>query len=80
MSAAMTEAKTITFTLDGRKVTAAAGETVWQVAQREGNTIPHLGWRMRPAIAPTATAAPAWSRWKVSACWQLPACARPQTG
>ncbi|MFN3614721.1 MAG: formate dehydrogenase subunit alpha [Rubrimonas sp.] len=32
----------ITFTLDGRTVTAAAGETIWQVAKREGVAIPHL--------------------------------------
>ena len=48
MSAAMTEAKTIIFTLDGRKVIAAPGETIWQVAQREGNTIPHLCWKDAP--------------------------------
>jgi formate dehydrogenase major subunit len=32
----------ITFTLDGRDVTAAPGETIWQVAKREGTLIPHL--------------------------------------
>ncbi|WP_421858240.1 formate dehydrogenase subunit alpha [Oricola sp.] len=32
----------ITFTLDGREVTAEAGETIWQVAKREGTRIPHL--------------------------------------
>ena len=32
----------ITFTLDGSEVTAAPGETIWQVAQRQGKTIPHL--------------------------------------
>jgi len=32
----------ITFTLDGRQVEAAPGETIWQVARREGTTIPHL--------------------------------------
>ncbi|MBC7142739.1 MAG: molybdopterin-dependent oxidoreductase, partial [Rhodobacteraceae bacterium] len=36
----MTDA--ITFTLDGRDVTAAPGETIWEVARREGTTIPHL--------------------------------------
>ncbi|MGG7644739.1 formate dehydrogenase subunit alpha [Rhodovulum sp. YNF3179] len=32
----------ITFTLDGREVTAAEGETIWEVAKREGTRIPHL--------------------------------------
>ncbi|QQA43146.1 formate dehydrogenase subunit alpha [Pelagovum pacificum] len=32
----------IRFTLDGREVEAAPGETIWQVAKREGTTIPHL--------------------------------------
>ena len=32
----------IDFTLDGEAVTAAPGETIWQVAAREGVDIPHL--------------------------------------
>ena len=32
----------ISFTLDGMKMTAAPGESIWQVAAREGITIPHL--------------------------------------
>jgi len=32
----------ITFTLNGRDVTAAQDETIWQVAKREGVAIPHL--------------------------------------
>ena len=40
--------KKITFTLDGREVMAAPGETIWQVAQREGTTIPHLCWLPEP--------------------------------
>src|SRR5690606_36739159 len=32
----------ITFFLDGREVTARPGETIWQVAKREGTAIPHL--------------------------------------
>lgn len=38
----------ITFTLDGREVEADAGETIWQVAQRHGTTIPHLCWHPAP--------------------------------
>ena len=38
----------ITFTLDGREVEAGPGETIWQVAEREGVTIPHLCWLPEP--------------------------------
>lgn len=38
----------ITFTLDGREVTAEPGETIWQAAQRQGTTIPHLCWHPAP--------------------------------
>ena len=33
---------TIKFTLDGREGEAAEGESIWEVAKREGTTIPHL--------------------------------------
>jgi len=39
---------TVGFTLDGRAVEAAAEETIWQVAQRHGTTIPHLCWLPQP--------------------------------
>jgi epoxyqueuosine reductase len=38
----------ITFMLDGREVEANDDETIWQVAQREGTTIPHLCWHPAP--------------------------------
>ncbi len=38
----------ITFELDGKTVEAAVGETIWQVAKREGTTIPHLCWHDAP--------------------------------
>ncbi|MCB0830058.1 MAG: (2Fe-2S)-binding protein, partial [Solirubrobacterales bacterium] len=38
----------ITFTLDGREVEAQPGETIWQAAQRQGTTIPHLCWHPAP--------------------------------
>jgi formate dehydrogenase major subunit len=41
-------ADTIVFTLDGREVEARPGETIWQVAKREGTTIPHLCWKDAP--------------------------------
>ena len=38
----------ITFTLDGQEVTADPGESIWQVANRQGNEIPHLCWQPKP--------------------------------
>ena len=40
--------KPVSFTLDGRQVQAAPGETIWQVAQREGIEIPHLCYAPEP--------------------------------
>ena len=42
----MTDA--IKFTLDGREVEARPGETIWQVAKRQGTVIPHLCWLPEP--------------------------------
>src|SRR5688572_16744532 len=39
---------TIAFVLDGRDVVARAGETIWQVAKREGVEIPHLCYAPEP--------------------------------
>jgi formate dehydrogenase major subunit len=36
------------FTLDGNVVAARPGETIWQVAKREGIDIPHLCWLPEP--------------------------------
>ena len=38
----------IKFTLDGGEVEAAPGETIWQVAERQGTRIPHLCWLPEP--------------------------------
>ena len=38
----------ITFTLDGRTVDAEPGETLWEVARRLGNTLPHLCHSAQP--------------------------------
>ena len=35
----------VTFTLDGRSVEAAPGETIWQAAARHGTDIPHLCYK-----------------------------------
>jgi len=45
-------AETISFTLDGKPVEAAAGETIWQVAQRLGVEIPHLCYAPEPGYRP----------------------------
>jgi formate dehydrogenase major subunit len=38
----------VTFLLDGREVHAREGETIWQVAKREGIDIPHLCYSPEP--------------------------------
>ncbi len=40
--------KKITFELNGRDVEADPDETIWQAAQRQGETIPHLCWQPEP--------------------------------
>ena len=40
--------ETFTLTLDGLEVSAAPGETLWQVAKRAGETIPHLCFKDAP--------------------------------
>lgn len=40
------------FTLDGKPVVARDGETIWDVARREGVTIPHLCHRPEAGYAP----------------------------
>ncbi len=42
----------LTFTLDGEEVTAAPGETIWQVAHRRGTEIPHLCHMSAPDYRP----------------------------
>ena len=38
----------VTFSLDGEEVVARAGETIWQVADRLGKTLPHLCYAPEP--------------------------------
>ena len=38
----------ISFTLDGKQVSASADETLWQIAKREGTTLPHLCFSEQP--------------------------------
>jgi formate dehydrogenase major subunit len=42
----------IRFTLDGREVEAAPGESLWDVARREGTEIPYLCHRPQPGYRP----------------------------
>ena len=42
----------IAFFLDGNEVVAEAGETIWQVAKREGVSIPHLCYAHEPGYRP----------------------------
>ena len=45
-------ADAIKFTLDGVAVEAAPGETIWQVAQRQGTDLPHLCYHPAPGYRP----------------------------
>ncbi|MGB8622496.1 MAG: formate dehydrogenase subunit alpha [Paracoccaceae bacterium] len=47
-----TSTDTITFTLDGREVTAAPGQTIWEVANGRGLVIPHLCHKPAPGYRP----------------------------
>src|SRR6266700_3682845 len=42
----------IQFELDGKQVEANAGETIWQVANRQGREIPHLCYSPAPDYRP----------------------------
>src|SRR3569832_372022 len=42
----------ITFELDGKQVEAKPGETIWQVAKRQGREIPHLCYSPAPDYRP----------------------------
>jgi len=44
--------ETIAFTLDGKEVQARKGETIWQVAKRQGTDIPHLCYAPEPGYRP----------------------------
>lgn len=45
-------AETISFTLDGEKVEAEAGMTIWEVANGRGLKIPHLCYTPAPGYRP----------------------------
>jgi len=47
-----TRARTVTFTLDGREVTAREGQTIWEVAHGQGLVIPHLCHKPAPGYRP----------------------------
>ena len=45
---------TVSFTLDGEEIEAQTDETIWEIAKRRGNTIPHLCHRDKPGYRPDA--------------------------
>ena len=45
-------AERVTFTLDGKEVSAAPGETIWEVANGRGLVIPHLCHKPAPGYRP----------------------------
>jgi formate dehydrogenase major subunit len=70
--------KTIPFTLDGRAVAALPGETIWDVARREGETIPHLCHRPKPGYRPDGNCRACMveiegERVLAASCWRKPA-------
>src|SRR5690349_4831910 len=48
MTAGNGKPKSVKFTLDGKEVVALDGETIWQVAKRQGIEIPHLCYSPEP--------------------------------
>ncbi|MEQ8354409.1 MAG: formate dehydrogenase subunit alpha [Kiloniellaceae bacterium] len=48
MTAAAAKQEAVRFTLDGRDIEAAPGETIWQAAARYGTKIPHLCYAPEP--------------------------------
>src|SRR5262245_21214647 len=52
MENAKMHADPLNFDLDGHPVEARPGETIWQVAQRQGVTLPHLCYRPEPGYRP----------------------------
>ncbi len=76
MSNHQNSGQTIKFELDGQQVEARAGETIWQVAKRQGTEIPHLCYSPAPDYRPDGNCRAAWSRSRASACWQRLASAR----
>ena len=52
LQATTTETQGLAFELDGQRVFAQAGESVWDVARRVGTEIPHLCHRPEPGYRP----------------------------
>ncbi|PRX37261.1 formate dehydrogenase major subunit [Meinhardsimonia xiamenensis] len=48
----MTDAPTVTFTLDGQTLTVPEGTTIWEAAHGRGLTIPHLCHKPAPGYRP----------------------------
>ncbi len=69
---------TLAFTLDGRSVQARAGETIIEVAQREGVAIPHLCWT--PGLDPAGNCRACVVEVKGERVLAASCCRRPSAG
>ena len=65
----------IEFTLDGKAVSAAAGESIWDVAKREGTRIPNLCHVDLPGYRTDGNCRACMVDIEASACWPRPASA-----
>ncbi|MBL8315569.1 MAG: formate dehydrogenase subunit alpha [Rubrivivax sp.] len=68
----------VDFVLDGQAVTAAAGETLLQVAQRLGRAIPHLCWK--PGLQPAGNCRACMVEVQGERTLAPACCRRPTTG
>jgi len=72
----MNASQMIRLQLNGQTVEALPGETLLQLAQREGIDVPHLCYKA--ALRLRVTAAPAWSKWRANVPWPPRVADRPQ--
>ena len=56
----------INFELNGKKVTAYPNETIWEVSERLGETIPHLCFSPKESYRPDG-----WLKLKMKESWLL---------
>jgi NADH dehydrogenase/NADH:ubiquinone oxidoreductase subunit G len=63
------KAAAVKFTLDGKEVEALPGETIWQVAKRQGIEIPHLCYSPEPGYRADGNCRACMVEIEASACW-----------
>ena len=61
----------IKFYLDNKEVEANQDETIWQVANRLGNEIPHLCYANKPGYRADGNCRAAWLKLREKEYWQL---------